>query len=67
MRGVKSRTLEGVAQTIACTGLFLFFQLKEYTTAFFAISDSMYGTGFYSATGLHGLHVGFALLGYCIV
>ncbi len=67
MRGVKSRTLEGVAQTIACTGLFLFFQLKEYTTAFFAISDSMYGTGFYSATGLHGLHVGFALLGYCIL
>ena len=66
-RGVKSILLEGVAQTIGCTSLFLFLQLKEYTIAFFAISDSMYGTAFYSATGLHGLHVGFALLGYCYV
>ena len=66
-RGVKSSTLLNVAQTIGCTGLFLLLQLKEYTVAFFAISDSMYGTGFYSATGLHGLHVGFALILFLIV
>jgi len=38
--------IEGLTQVLSCTALFLLFQLKEYTFAFFAISDSMYGTGF---------------------
>lgn len=62
--GLKSIMIISVAQTIACTGFFIFIQLKEYTTALFTISDSMYGTNFYCATGLHGLHVGFAL--FCL-
>jgi cytochrome c oxidase subunit 3 len=59
--------IKGVGQTIACTGFFITIQLKEYTTALFTISDSMYGTNFYSATGLHGLHVGFALFSLGVV
>ena len=66
-RGLKSRMIENLGQLVSSTGLFLWFQLKEYTFAFFTISDSMYGTTFYNATGLHGIHVGFALLGYSIV
>jgi len=52
--------IKGIAQTIGCSGFFIIYQLKEYTTALFTISDSMYGTNFYCVTGLHGLHVGFA-------
>ena len=55
-KGVKSRTLECMGQVIACGVLFLYLQLKEYTSAFFTISDSMYGSAFYCTTGLHGLH-----------
>ena len=66
-KGVRSRTLECVAQAIGSGVLFLYLQLKEYTTALFTISDSMYGTTFYTTTGLHGIHIGFALLGYFIV
>jgi len=59
--------IENLGQIVSSTGLFLSLQLKEYTFAFFTISDSMYGTTFYTATGLHGVHVGFALLGYSVV
>ena len=62
-RGLKSRIIESIGQLVSSTGLFLFFQLKEYSFALFAISDSTYGTGFYLATGLHGTHVAFALGG----
>ena len=66
-KGVKSRTLECVAQTIACGVLFLYLQLKEYTTAFFTISDSLYGSGFYCTTGLHGIHVSIGTLAFIIL
>ena len=45
-RGLKSRMIENLAQVVSCSCLFLWFQLKEYTFAFFGISDSMYGTTF---------------------
>ena len=66
-RGLKSRIIENLGQLVCSTGLFLWFQLKEYNFACFGISDSMYGTTFYTTTGLHGIHIGFALLGYFIV
>lgn len=37
--------------------LFSCFQLAEYIVAIFDISDSVYGSIFYLATGFHGLHV----------
>jgi cytochrome c oxidase subunit 3 len=66
-KGVKPGTLECVAQTIACGVLFLLSQIKEYTTAFFTISDSMYGSAFYCTTGLHGLHVTIGTLAFIIL
>ena len=45
-RGLKSRMIENLGQVVSSSGLFLWFQLKEYTFAFFGISDSMYGTTF---------------------
>ena len=45
-RGLKSTTIENLGQLVSSSGLFLWFQLKEYTFAFFTISDSMYGTTF---------------------
>lgn len=36
---------------------FLGFQAYEYITSLFTISDSVYGSVFFSLTGLHGIHV----------
>ena len=66
-KGVRSRTLECVAQAIGSGVLFLYLQLKEYTTAFFTISDSFYGCGFYVTTGLHGIHVSIGTLAFIIL
>jgi len=43
--------------TIFLGFFFVFLQMFEYYEASFDISDSVYGTTFYSLTGLHGLHV----------
>lgn len=36
---------------------FLLFQVFEYIASFFTIADSVYGSLFFSLTGLHGAHV----------
>lgn len=43
--------------TISLAILFTLLQVGEYFNAPFNISDSIYGTVFFSLTGLHGLHV----------
>jgi len=47
----------GFSITIFLAVLFTIFQLSEYFSAPFNISDGIYGTTFFSLTGLHGLHV----------
>jgi len=47
----------GLLITILYGILFTYIQRYEYIHADFDISDSIYGSTFYSITGLHGLHV----------
>ena len=53
---------KGLSVAIALGVFFLGMQWYEYKNTPFAISDSAYGTTFYMATGLHGMHV---LVGVC--
>ncbi|MGF1560922.1 MAG: cytochrome c oxidase subunit 3 [Geminicoccaceae bacterium] len=43
--------------TVALGVVFLFFQIYEYQHATFTLSDTVYGSTFYMATGFHGFHV----------
>jgi heme/copper-type cytochrome/quinol oxidase subunit 3 len=53
--------------TLILALLFLYFQICEYISANFGISDGIYGTVFFMATGFHGFHVfiGFIYLFIC--
>jgi heme/copper-type cytochrome/quinol oxidase subunit 3 len=44
--------------------IFTGFQGFEYATANFTISDGIYGSTFYMATGFHGFHV---FIGTCFI
>ena len=62
--GVKGRSSEGLSHALGTGILFLDLQLKEYTGAFFTLSDSIFGSDFYATTSLHGLHVTTGTLGF---
>ena len=62
--GVKGRSSEGLSQGLGTGSLFLGLQCKEYTGAFFTLSDSIFGSDFYGTTSLHGLHVTQGTLGF---
>jgi len=47
----------GFILTLSLGGYFTFLQLLEYEERFFCLSDSVYGSIFFLATGFHGLHV----------
>lgn len=53
--------------TLILAFLFIFLQFQEYVNAPFSISDGIYGSIFFMATGFHGLHViiGTFFLSYC--
>nr|YP_009630372.1 cytochrome c oxidase subunit III [Antarctoperla michaelseni]QBP33875.1 cytochrome c oxidase subunit III [Antarctoperla michaelseni] len=57
MEGNHSQTLQGLFFTVLLGIYFSILQAYEYIEAPFAISDSVYGSTFYVATGFHGLHV----------
>ena len=55
--GAKRHTIIALLYTLALAILFTYFQGLEYVSAPFNISDSVYGSCFYMATGFHGFHV----------
>jgi cytochrome c oxidase subunit 3 len=55
--GRYNQALYGFIVTLSLAILFTFLQITEYLNAPFNITDSVYGSAFYSLTGLHGLHV----------
>jgi len=55
--GECENTLETLMITVHLGLAFSIFQLFEYRTLPFSISDSVYSACFYIATGFHGLHV----------
>nr|YP_010471430.1 cytochrome c oxidase subunit III [Tyraphus nitidus]UVG40769.1 cytochrome c oxidase subunit 3 [Tyraphus nitidus] len=50
-------TTQGLLLTVILGLYFSMLQLYEYIEAPFTISDSIYGSSFFMATGFHGLHV----------
>nr|YP_009136577.1 cytochrome c oxidase subunit 3 [Lepidodermella squamata]AKD00052.1 cytochrome c oxidase subunit 3 [Lepidodermella squamata] len=65
----KSGVVWGLVVTVILGAYFTYLQVNEYLSAFFTISDGVYGSCFYVATGFHGLHVliGSTFLLVCLV
>jgi heme/copper-type cytochrome/quinol oxidase subunit 3 len=57
IEGDFNSTNDAFILTIVLAIVFTALQLGEYFTSPFNITDGIYGTAFYSLTGLHGLHV----------
>jgi cytochrome c oxidase subunit 3 len=57
IQGDKDTSLFGMIISVILIIIFLGIQYVEYTNSEFTIADSVYGTVFFSLTGLHGLHV----------
>nr|WIL79840.1 cytochrome c oxidase subunit III [Omadius sp.] len=51
------QTLQGLLFTVILGIYFTMLQAYEYLEAPFTISDAVYGSSFYMATGFHGIHV----------
>nr|BAH70414.1 cytochrome oxidase subunit 3 [Anolis cybotes] len=57
MEGKRKEATQALIMTVILGIYFTILQAMEYYEAPFAISDSVYGTTFFVATGFHGLHV----------
>jgi len=57
IQGKRSFAINGAIWTIILAIIFTALQAYEYSEAGFTIADSVYGSCFFAATGLHGLHV----------
>ncbi len=53
----KKNAIVALIITVVLASIFTAFQGYEYNTALFTISDGVYGSAFYMATGFHGFHV----------
>jgi cytochrome c oxidase subunit 3 len=67
--GNRSQALSALIVTILLAAFFTAFQVMEYYEAPFTISDSIYGSTFFLATGFHGFHVfvGTVFLTVCLL
>lgn len=63
------KTAVSLGVTVALGAYFLWMQYLEYFEAQFSISDGVYGSVFFIATGFHGFHVlvGATFLGYVLL
>jgi cytochrome c oxidase subunit 3 len=57
MSGFAREGFWGLFFTVGLGLYFTFLQAGEYVEASFSLSDGVYGTTFFVATGFHGLHV----------
>lgn len=57
LHGYRKEAAVGLVMTIVLASIFTVLQGLEYVTANFNISDGIYGSTFYMATGFHGIHV----------
>nr|YP_002265567.1 cytochrome c oxidase subunit III [Priasilpha obscura]ACF35113.1 cytochrome c oxidase subunit III [Priasilpha obscura] len=69
MENNQKQSLQGLFLTVILGIYFSMLQGYEYMEASFTISDSIYGSSFYMATGFHGLHViiGTTFLLVCLI
>jgi len=67
--GLKTSAVFGMILTVVLAFIFTCLQGFEYVSATFSISDSIYGSTFFMATGFHGLHVfiGTIFLFVCLI
>lgn len=55
--GIRHQSIVALFLTVFLAGIFTLLQIFEYLEAPFNISDGVYGSTFYLATGFHGAHV----------
>lgn len=69
IHGNRTQTIVGLFLTVLLAVAFTSLQAHEYIEANFSISDGIYGSTFFMATGFHGFHVfvGTCLLTICLV
>lgn len=69
IEGSRKQIIQALTITIALGIYFTLLQASEYYEASFSISDGVYGSTFFVATGFHGLHViiGSSFLAVCLL
>jgi len=69
LAGSRSQGIMALLATLFLAVFFTGFQILEYLEAPFTISDSVYGSTFFLATGFHGFHVfiGTLFLTVCLI